>query len=72
MELDYNVIQQNKTQHNSQCIHVANGSSRHYGVGHSFLELPERRKNTEAILKTRHSMGKTSEDAQYNITQYIV
>lgn len=34
-----------------QCVHVANGSSRHYGICYSFLELPVMKKHIFFFIK---------------------
>lgn len=46
-----NTITTKKTA-NVQCIHVANGSSRHYRVCHGFLELPKGKEHKGLFKKT--------------------
>lgn len=53
----YNKLHAAKGEQYLQCIHVANGSTRHYSICYSFLELPEKKDKHEQHAQT-HSRKK--------------
>lgn len=43
-----------------QCVHVANGSARHYSICNSFLELPEKKRQTWTTCSNTFQKKRTS------------